>query len=296
MPTALPLKDYFSSLAYLGLLLSTCVVVLPRSTAYFYPSFIDTALASRSSADRPEHPWLTPFTASAAGTTAWVALGVAITMLWWGAKLGNWWGATMDRKVSEARVAWTAHRPQTTCRRWSLMLTTERAQQAVIATAGTTLLFALALHLLGAPAAAFVRTLLFSLNLALLTAWPIVAALGIPSIYDDGIAARYRLTRLLCAWRAEDAHERALAYPVAGTLVGAWIGAIPIPLDWDRPWQTYPLTPLVGALVGFLAGGYVSFAASAYESLRNDVMAEQAAAAKSQPAPKKSRGRKVKSK
>lgn len=88
----MPLKDYFSSLSYLGLLLSSCVVVLPRSTAYFYPSILDAQLAKRSSADRPEHPFLTPFTASAAGTTAWVAAGVAITMVWWGSKVGKWWG------------------------------------------------------------------------------------------------------------------------------------------------------------------------------------------------------------
>jgi hypothetical protein len=26
-------------------------------------------------------------------------------------------------------------------------------------------------------------------------------------------------------------------YPTVGTVVGAWAGAIVIPLDWDRPWQ-----------------------------------------------------------
>ena len=24
---------------------------------------------------------------------------------------------------------------------------------------------------------------------------------------------------------------------VMSTLLGAWIGAVPIPLDWNRPWQ-----------------------------------------------------------
>ncbi|KAF2365213.1 GPI biosynthesis protein Pig-F [Trinorchestia longiramus] len=33
-------------------------------------------------------------------------------------------------------------------------------------------------------------------------------------------------------------------------LFGAWIGALPIPLDWDRPWQTWPLTCTIGALLG----------------------------------------------
>jgi len=33
-------------------------------------------------------------------------------------------------------------------------------------------------------------------------------------------------------------------------LVGAWLGAFPIPLDWDRSWQTWPLTCVIGALFG----------------------------------------------
>ncbi|OOF92841.1 hypothetical protein ASPCADRAFT_19324, partial [Aspergillus carbonarius ITEM 5010] len=40
-----------------------------------------------------------------------------------------------------------------------------------------------------------------------------------------------------------------------GTAVGAWLGAVPIPLDWDRPWQAYPITILTGAYLGFVVGG-----------------------------------------
>lgn len=31
--------------------------------------------------------------------------------------------------------------------------------------------------------------------------------------------------------------ERATVYPVFGSLIGAWVGVIPMALDWDRPWQ-----------------------------------------------------------
>ncbi|KAL1303834.1 hypothetical protein AAFC00_000291 [Neodothiora populina] len=47
----------------------------------------------------------------------------------------------------------------------------------------------------------------------------------------------------------------------SGTLVGAWIGAIPIPLDWDREWQKWPITIITGAYIGYaigkMLGGYV---------------------------------------
>ncbi|KAL6230114.1 hypothetical protein BDW75DRAFT_223490 [Aspergillus navahoensis] len=39
-----------------------------------------------------------------------------------------------------------------------------------------------------------------------------------------------------------------------GTCLGAWLGAVPIPLDWDRPWQAYPITILTGAYVGYTLG------------------------------------------
>ena len=46
-----------------------------------------------------------------------------------------------------------------------------------------------------------------------------------------------------------------------GACVGAWLGAIPIPLDWDREWQKWPITVVVGcylgAVMGKLAGGYL---------------------------------------
>jgi len=35
-----------------------------------------------------------------------------------------------------------------------------------------------------------------------------------------------------------------------GALLGAWIGAFAVPLDWDRPWQPFPISSAYGALVG----------------------------------------------
>lgn len=39
-----------------------------------------------------------------------------------------------------------------------------------------------------------------------------------------------------------------------GTMVGAWVGAIPIPLDWDREWQNWPVTIVTGAYLGWAIG------------------------------------------
>ncbi|KAM4772119.1 phosphatidylinositol-glycan biosynthesis class F protein isoform 1-T4 [Rhinophrynus dorsalis] len=38
------------------------------------------------------------------------------------------------------------------------------------------------------------------------------------------------------------------------SVVGAWLGAFPIPLDWDRPWQVWPVSCSLGATCGHVAG------------------------------------------
>lgn len=52
----------------------------------------------------------------------------------------------------------------------------------------------------------------------------------------------YSLSEIVSYWGA-----------VAG-VVGAWIGAIPIPLDWDRPWQVWPIPCIYGAIMGHMVG------------------------------------------
>lgn len=42
-------------------------------------------------------------------------------------------------------------------------------------------------------------------------------------------------------------------------ILGAWCGAIPIPLDWDRPWQQWPFTCVIGLLCGYIVNSLVSF-------------------------------------
>ncbi|KAL8294885.1 hypothetical protein RB600_000722 [Gaeumannomyces tritici] len=43
---------------------------------------------------------------------------------------------------------------------------------------------------------------------------------------------------------------------LAGAFLGAWLGAVPIPLDWDRDWQRWPVTVLAGVYAGYTIGSY----------------------------------------
>ncbi|CZS98516.1 related to GPI-anchor biosynthesis protein PIG-F [Rhynchosporium agropyri] len=85
------------------------------------------------------------------------------------------------------------------------------------------------------------HTLLCSAHVALLTAFPL--------IYVHGSDAR--------KWR----EVVSLYSPIdevfggaVGCLLGAWVGAVPIPLDWDREWQKWPVTIVAGAYAGYVLG------------------------------------------
>lgn len=42
-----------------------------------------------------------------------------------------------------------------------------------------------------------------------------------------------------------------------GCVLGAWLGAVPIPLDWDREWQKWPVTVITGGFGGYVIGKFV---------------------------------------
>ncbi len=65
-------------------------------------------------------------------------------------------------------------------------------------------------------------------------------------------------------------------YPAIGTLAGSWVGAIPIALDWDRPWQAWPLTPAYGAVVGYIVATLAAFTVTAINLMANAHISAQA--------------------
>uniref|UniRef100_A0A6V7MGD9 Phosphatidylinositol-glycan biosynthesis class F protein n=1 Tax=Bracon brevicornis TaxID=1563983 RepID=A0A6V7MGD9_9HYME len=50
----------------------------------------------------------------------------------------------------------------------------------------------------------------------------------------------------------------AMSMNIKGTLLGAWLGAIFLPLDWDRPWQAWPIPCIIGAFVGYMIAHFIT--------------------------------------
>jgi GPI ethanolamine phosphate transferase 2/3 subunit F len=96
--------------------------------------------------------------------------------------------------------------------------------------------------LLGAPLTTHLpHTLLSSAHLALLAVFPLAYVHGI-----DG-------SKWLEVLSAQSPFDEVYGAAV-GAGVGAWLGAVPIPLDWDREWQKWPVTIVAGMYMGWAVG------------------------------------------
>ena len=95
-----------------------------------------------------------------------------------------------------------------------------------------TLLFYTIIILFGAPLTTHLpQTLLTALHVALLSTYPLSSSI-IPSSEN--------LRQLITLEYHADIDVLKWAYwGGIGTIVGAWLGAVPIPLDWDREWQVF---------------------------------------------------------
>ncbi|KAM0749195.1 hypothetical protein T439DRAFT_326937 [Meredithblackwellia eburnea MCA 4105] len=103
--------------------------------------------------------------------------------------------------------------------------------------------------LLGAPLIKNAQdTYLLSLLVSILAVTPMATVLDPPN--ED----QYTWIRLLSSFTWNNNLELALLFPALGTFAGCWLGAVPIPLDWDRPWQKWPTTCVLGALAGHAIG------------------------------------------
>lgn len=101
------------------------------------------------------------------------------------------------------------------------------------------------LILFGAPASTYIhQTFLCAVHISILSVQPLVYVYNLDSnTWKDIISAKLPLNGVYGA--------------SVGAWVGAWLGAIPIPLDWDRPWQQWPITILTGCYIGTAVGTIV---------------------------------------
>ncbi|KAJ7130358.1 GPI biosynthesis protein family Pig-F-domain-containing protein [Mycena epipterygia] len=262
IPDLPPISGYFPFAGYTSVvgvhttLLAFSTLFLPRTPEVFDFLKPELAPSQRTSRDRPQHPFLDALTLSPVSTLACICVGAAVLQSWWGGWVRAWWidfalqGAGLERRMDRMRVD---------ARKFTHL------RNAWLTTAAASAFFHVILILFGAPFASHVwQTYLLALLISVLAVLPPAYTLGSPllSSESDSVMTWMTWVRLFAEFSARTPVERAMLYPAVGTIVGCWLGAIPIALDWDRPWQAWPLTPALGAVVGYILASVAALTAS----------------------------------
>ncbi|KAJ7829401.1 GPI biosynthesis protein family Pig-F-domain-containing protein [Mycena olivaceomarginata] len=247
-----PFAGYTSVVGVHTTLLAFSTLFLPRTADVFEflkPQVDPTQITSK---DRPQHPFLDALTLSPLSTLAWFCAGAVVLQSWWGGWVRGWWiefalqSVGLERRIDKARVD---ERKYTNLR------------NAWLATGAASVFFHAVFVLFGAPLFSHVwETYLLALLLSVLTVFPPAYTIGSPR---DSVVTWLTWVRLFAEFSVRTPVERALVYPAAGTLAGAWLGVVPIALDWDRPWQAWPLTPALGAVGGYILASMAALTGSA---------------------------------
>ncbi|XP_075971906.1 phosphatidylinositol glycan anchor biosynthesis class F [Anticarsia gemmatalis] len=87
------------------------------------------------------------------------------------------------------------------------------------------------------------ETLMLSTLLTLLTVFPLIVHTGV----ETSMQLLFGLKNY-----GKDTIIEMLVNNALLTICGAWLGAVVIPLDWNTPWQVWPIPCYLGAIGGFL--------------------------------------------
>ncbi|XP_014468986.1 PREDICTED: phosphatidylinositol-glycan biosynthesis class F protein [Dinoponera quadriceps] len=108
----------------------------------------------------------------------------------------------------------------------------------------------IAIILFGAPVLTdHEETTMLVITLLTLTLVPTSLHLGVDNALDVLMGAYSQKGNILVD---------ALRINIQATILGTWLGATVIPLDWDRPWQVWPVPCVIGALLGYLVAHFIT--------------------------------------
>ncbi|KAH9028624.1 GPI biosynthesis protein family Pig-F-domain-containing protein [Lactarius pseudohatsudake] len=250
LPNAIP-TQYPPLVLVHVLLLSAALVLLPQTPLPDLP-----LPPPARGLDKPQHPFLVPITARPVLTLAWACLGATLLVPWWAGSLRRWvHDGTLGSRNIQLRLQGDPHKQRDI---WN----------AFVFTGYTALVLHAVIILFGAPFVQYApHTALLAFLLSIYTVFPPAYALGPPRLglpllsasASTAILQNDLWIRIFVERNTKKPAERCLLYPTYGAFLGAWFGVIPIGLDWDRPWQAYPLTPAAGASLGYMIGALLAF-------------------------------------
>ncbi|XP_051183485.1 uncharacterized protein [Lolium perenne] len=107
---------------------------------------------------------------------------------------------------------------------------------------------------LGAPVGIkfWTATIYWSLLMSLFTFVPAACVFGASKLDWQNVLSYSTY------FTSSDVGNYMISAPCHGAVIGAWLGAWPMPLDWERPWQEWPICVTYGAIAGHLIGMVLS--------------------------------------
>ncbi|KAL1948400.1 hypothetical protein VTO73DRAFT_12475 [Trametes versicolor] len=258
-PAAVPFFPFARYTSIVGVhtsLLAFSTLLLPTTPT----ALLSKGLAGLQTGDRPRRAVVQVLTENPVRTVAWICAGTLLLQGWWAGWVRKWLYEQRSQTDGADKTKQKLERQESGNQR-----NVDLAKSAAL-----TLAASVALHvvvvLFGAPLTKHpLHTYLLSLLLAILTVFSPAYALGLPSWKSDSpsLVSWFTWVRLFAELSPRTPVERALVYPAVGAVIGCWAGAIPIGLDWERPWQAWPLTPAFGAVGGYIVGSLVALVTSA---------------------------------
>lgn len=98
---------------------------------------------------------------------------------------------------------------------------------------------------LGAPLEQYEETVSLAFVLTSLTIFPVIIFIGysetLQLLFTESLELRTPIA---------NGYLNLLKNNCIGVILGAWGASVVAPLDWDRPWQVYPVPNMVGAIGG----------------------------------------------
>lgn len=121
----------------------------------------------------------------------------------------------------------------------------------VLGIVGLTIVYYITIVLFGAPLLTHrEETLMLSLTLTCLTLKPAILHLGLDNAFSIFTGSQLPITGVFVD---------AIKLNIKSVLFCTWLSAFVLPLDWNRPWQAWPIPCVVGALVGYLVAHFITF-------------------------------------
>ncbi|KAF9556077.1 hypothetical protein CPC08DRAFT_737179 [Agrocybe pediades] len=256
--------SYISIVGVHTTLWSFVALYLPRTNFLGDLASFAQQAPPKTSQDRPQHPFLEALTVDPTTTLLYICLGAVVLQSWWAGWVREWWlkmgvrGTEDEKRTEIARL---------NSRKLSI------SRDAWAATFATSLMIHFILILFGAPITSLsLKTYFLALLISIMTVYSPAYSIGIPTLGNGSAAIvnRWTWVRLFAEFSISNPIERTLVYSALGTVIGCWLGVIPIALDWDRPWQAWPLTPAFGAIAGYIVFSILAMTVNAVFQLAEE--------------------------